>query len=78
MEKEFFWCNSHQRVATGITEHGYRYCEPAGGKNLLPCLVVDLTGQAYIEVADEGPFIECPERCMNFLAGEACIHMRPI
>lgn len=47
MDKELFWCNSHERPAT-VVENGKRRCDPTLGGILLPCFVVDLTGQAEL------------------------------
>ena len=42
-EEPTFWCNTHQRPA--LNE---KYCDPNLGGILLPCSVVNLTGEAEI------------------------------
>ena len=40
-----WWCNSHNRRATHQYPDGRHRCDPSKGGILLPCVVVDLTGQ---------------------------------
>lgn len=52
VKKRTFWCNSHQREATGHVENGYRTGEPCCDRKLsgilLPCSVVELTDIAEV------------------------------
>ena len=47
-DARIYWCNAHQRRATGIDTRGKPCCDPKLGGILLPCDVVDLTHEAEV------------------------------
>lgn len=40
---ETWWCNTHQRKATFVTETGKHKCDPQLGGITMPCVVISLT-----------------------------------
>lgn len=49
---ELWWCNSHQREAD-FEYLGRRMCNPRLGGIMIPCRVVNLTGDAVIVRIEE-------------------------
>jgi hypothetical protein len=52
VEPRLFWCNAHGRRADHVNARGLPCCDPSLGGILLPCEVVDLTGE--VEVVEDG------------------------